>query len=149
LSERFLPLRVCIDCGKRALYPSDLESFKKDKKGRYGRANLCKECKNRRTRAYYQNHKQKFQSYQREYRKKHKEQYNRNNRVYKSRHQQQIAVENLAYRLVPLGSRCEHCGSTENLCRHHPDYTKPFSIVTLCHSCHMKLHSKSGILGEN
>jgi len=148
LSELFLPLRVCMDCGKRALYPHQLEGFKKDKKGRYGRANLCKECKNRRTRVYYQKNKRHFQEYQREYREGHKDDYNINNRRYKERHRKQIVAENIAYRLVPLGESCEVCGSTENLCRHHPDYAKPLVILTLCHSCHMDLHSKGGILGD-
>jgi hypothetical protein len=37
---------------------------------------------------------------------------------------------------------CENCGSTENLQRHHFDYNDPYKIVTLCFSCHRKLHNR-------
>ncbi len=33
--------------------------------------------------------------------------------------------------------RCEICDSTESLQAHHPDYTFPSIVVTLCRSCHM------------
>ncbi len=43
-------LRKCIDCGKEALDEADLEGFMKRKKAPHGRANLCKSCRNARTR---------------------------------------------------------------------------------------------------
>ena len=36
--------------------------------------------------------------------------------------------------------KCENCGSTASLVRHHPDYSKPLDTVTLCKSCHGKIH---------
>jgi len=44
----------------------------------------------------------------------------------------------LARANIPLGSKCEECGSTENLERHHPDYSKPLETQTLCRACHLK-----------
>jgi hypothetical protein len=38
---------------------------------------------------------------------------------------------------------CEVCGSTENLERHHEDYSKPSDVKVLCTSCHKKLHHKT------
>ena len=46
----------------------------------------------------------------------------------------------LAYKLVPIGERCEDCGATGRLDRHHEDYAKPLEIQTLCRSCHKKRH---------
>lgn len=43
-------LRKCIDCGKEALDEMDLELFMKRKTAPHGRANLCKKCRNTRTR---------------------------------------------------------------------------------------------------
>lgn len=35
---------------------------------------------------------------------------------------------------------CEHCGSSDNLHMHHPDYDKPLLVLTLCADCHVKDH---------
>lgn len=43
-------------------------------------------------------------------------------------------------RSIPIGDKCEICGATEGLEKHHPDYSKPLEVITLCRSCHMKLH---------
>lgn len=45
---------------------------------------------------------------------------------------------------LPPMEKCEHCGSTDkdDLVRHHPDYSKPYETVTLCHGCHAKLHAE-------
>lgn len=47
-----------------------------------------------------------------------------------------------AQRNLNLKPCCEICGSKENLQRHHLDYTQPYKIVTLCFSCHRKLHNR-------
>jgi hypothetical protein len=39
-------------------------------------------------------------------------------------------------------SNCEHCGTTEKLQMHHPDYSKPLEFLTLCKDCHEKLHAE-------
>lgn len=41
------------------------------------------------------------------------------------------------------GKQCEHCGSTENLQRHHPSYESEDFII-LCQTCHAKLHVEHG-----
>jgi hypothetical protein len=37
---------------------------------------------------------------------------------------------------------CEKCGSKEGLEKHHPNYSKPLEIVTLCKCCHMEEHGR-------
>ena len=32
---------------------------------------------------------------------------------------------------------CRDCGATEDLEKHHPDYSEPLNIVWLCRKCHM------------
>jgi len=39
---------------------------------------------------------------------------------------------------IPLGSKCEECGSTKQLEHHHEDYSKPLEVRTLCKSCQHK-----------
>jgi len=41
---------------------------------------------------------------------------------------------------IPVGKECLFCGSKDNLVRHHPDYSKPLEVLTLCQSCHMRGH---------
>ena len=38
------PLRKCKHCGLEAHTEKELEAFKKDKRGLYGRTNVCKKC---------------------------------------------------------------------------------------------------------
>jgi hypothetical protein len=42
---------------------------------------------------------------------------------------------------VQRGKQCESCGSIINLEGHHPDYSKPKKVITLCRLCHRKIHS--------
>lgn len=53
---------------------------------------------------------------------------------------QKMQVEELARQNIPLGSECLICHTTERLCRHHQNYSKPLEIVTLCYSHHNFIH---------
>lgn len=111
---------------------------------------------------YYQTHKEqwvqyrkefneKYPEYYKEYRQNHKEQirawnlkhseyYQEYQREYKKNNPQIVNAQNVAENNCPLGQYCEFCNSTENLERHHPDYTEPKIIVTVCVSCHRWIH---------
>lgn len=45
-----------------------------------------------------------------------------------------------AKRNVPMESKCQICGSTNNLQRHHWRYDKPLLVATLCKQCHAIQH---------
>ena len=36
---------------------------------------------------------------------------------------------------------CLFCGATENIHKHHKDYTRPLDVTWLCASCHRRLHA--------
>lgn len=36
--------------------------------------------------------------------------------------------------------KCELCGGGNNIDAHHEDYGKPYDVVWLCRSCHMRVH---------
>ena len=61
-------------------------------------------------------------------------------REYCIHHRFEVSVRDQARYHVPLASSCELCDSTENLERHHLDYSEPLIIVTLCTSCHQYIH---------
>ncbi len=76
------------------------------------------------------NHPGVFPQYYKEYRKNHPEKAKATNASRKSYH--------------PGTGKdfCESCGSKINLEGHHPNYSEPFEIITLCRYCHKYLHSK-------
>jgi len=45
-----------------------------------------------------------------------------------------------ALRAFPVVQPCEVCGSTQDINRHHDDYTKPLEIRWLCSPCHWETH---------
>lgn len=61
---------------------------------------------------------------------------------------QKFRAQHIASRLVPLDSKCADCHITETLERHHPDYSKPLVVVTLCKICHEARHNagETGVL---
>lgn len=43
-------------------------------------------------------------------------------------------------RYIEREDKCAKCGATENLERHHPDYSNPNLVITLCRACHRQEH---------
>ena len=55
---------------------------------------------------------------------------------YRLNHPEKYKARLNADKNVLLGPCCFKCGSTEHLERHHPDYSKPLEVITLCRNCH-------------
>lgn len=55
---------------------------------------------------------------------------------WRRRNLEKMRAEVYAFRHVPLKPKCEVCGGTEGRQKHHPDYTKPLLVITLCKKCH-------------
>lgn len=53
---------------------------------------------------------------------------------------------NVIYRLaqkVGMDDSCSRCGvKDKRLVRHHPDYSKPQDILTVCDKCHRAIHKE-------
>lgn len=60
---------------------------------------------------------------------------------------EKATVRKQAQRAVAL-EKCEACGATENLQRHHPDYSQPLLVQVLCQTCHTKAHQEMGDWGK-
>jgi hypothetical protein len=78
--------------------------------------------------------------YQRNYMKQWYPNHTESYRQYKQLNRQKVNAEAFARRHSSLSSQCELCGSTENLERHHPDYSEPTITVTVCRLCHTFIH---------
>lgn len=80
-------------------------------------------------------------SYYRELYRKNPEYFNSRNRQWRRTHKKANSAETLAGLKTTLENQsCQQCGSTSNLNRHHPDYSKPYEVIILCSKCHNRLH---------
>ena|SRR6185369_6008396 len=53
-----------------------------------------------------------------------------------------------AQRAFPKPDACQHCGTTSELQRHHPDLSDALSVVILCQPCHAAEHVARGTWGQ-
>lgn len=79
---------------------------------------------------------------QREYAKDWYDKHKESAKAYRDQNQDKIMARNVAYRHVEIGGACEYCGSTDNLDRHHPDYSQAEIVVTVCRRCHVAIHGE-------
>lgn len=118
-------------CSKCGLI-KDLEEFWKSPRNKGGLRTWCKTC---------------FNQYDREIRSPRRratEKYNAMHRAGQRRYiknHPEVAKAHKVSRLIPLAPQCEECGTINaHLHKHHPDYSKPRQVVTLCVPCHEKVH---------
>lgn len=97
----------------------------------YKAARKCKGCAREYNRRYH-NEVEKFT-----------ERYKRDHRIaqanYRQKYPERVRAQQAAQN-VPANNSCERCGVTSPLHKHHPDYSKPKQVVTLCVPCHEKEH---------
>lgn len=64
---------------------------------------------------------------------------------YCKRHPEVIKAHNYIHNhKITLKNNCEFCNNNFNLEGHHPDYNKPYFIITVCKLCHSKIHYIGG-----
>lgn len=94
--------------------------------------------------------KQCHREYLRQYRKqdKEKERHRKEMKAYRERHPQRVKAQAEAgrNRKKLLREACESCGSTGRLHMHHPDYSKPLEVLTVCMPCHELIHHQGKTL---
>lgn len=84
-----------------------------------------------------------------ETRRKHRERYAKNPSYYYSRTEQwakdnpeKVAAGTNARRYAKKRDHCEVCGAKNlDLVMHHEDYTRPLDVLTLCETCHKRVHA--------
>lgn len=138
-------LKKCRNCGKTAISIGDLEAFVPYNRGFLGRDNLCKECKRKQSRQRYYENPEPFNARAREFQEKHADKKSAGHKRYVKEFPEKIQAEKKAQLNIKIDKPCVVCGSTENLQRHHPDYSKPLEVVILCPACHGKIHRKGAL----
>jgi hypothetical protein len=148
--EMPVPLLPCSKCHRDL--PPEAFSINNGAKYRLCRHAFCKECgrlkyENEGGLAYHQqwraSHLEKCREANREYFKTVGGKRARSNGVL--RHQKKYVERSHArqkawrHRDELLKDACEICGSTKDLMLHHPDYSQPLLVQTLCQSCHQKI----------
>lgn len=107
----------------------DLNDYYNDKSRPDGKAYHCKNC----IRLYLQQYRQsdKFKAYAR-----------RKAKVWSGANPEKVKAHRIArrYKTELKRDACEKCGKVEGLEMHHPDYTKPQYVLTLCVRCHKLEH---------
>ena len=111
-------IRTCKECGEtKNLKEFIADRIYKDKK--YYK-HICRKC---------------FQIKQREYQRLYKKQQYSSTKNKAKIYGQARQKQNLIKK-----SFCESCGDLDKLHMHHPDYSKPLEVITLCVGCHEKQH---------
>lgn len=132
-------LRKCNKCGFEAYTTKDLELFKTHSRYDpylssypYGKDPICLKC--------YREYDNKAH---REARKDPAKKAKANEAVMANYHKdpKKQRARDYSFRFLEADNTCAFCGATDvPLEKHHPDYKRPNFIVTLCRSCHHKLH---------
>ena len=72
---------------------------------------------------------------------KNRESKRKGEKIYAKKYPERINAGQIARR-IPLGKKCQICGSTIKLERHHWRYDKPKLFATFCKECHMAQHRR-------
>lgn len=59
-------------------------------------------------------------------------------------HPDRVVARNVA-RFNMVSQPCEVCNSTDNIQRHHHNYTKPLDVIQFCRKHHKEIHSWDSI----
>lgn len=123
--------RRCCVC--KVLKPKT--GFYKDKAQPLGYSHRCKECDKSFAKEKYSKYKLSKEWW------KARSKYNLR---YREKYPEKHKAHNLAnyHKDILKKPSCETCeSSSKKLHMHHPDYSKPLEVITLCYSCHAKTHA--------
>jgi hypothetical protein len=82
------------------------------------------------------------QAYLKKYRQteEYKKSHRKTNYKWIRNNKEKVKAHSFVKRYNLIRNVCEFCGKDEVLHAHHPDYSEPKKIITLCALCHSKIH---------
>lgn len=121
--------KICTKCGKFKKW----DEFASHVTKMDGHAYECRDCGKEHSRLYYQAHKEKWRV---------------NERLSQVRHPQKWKARALVREAIRVGNlhreSCHICFDPKTEA-HHPDYSKPLTVMWLCKKHHMEQHRKYGV----
>ena len=113
------------------------DNFYKDSTRKSGVGSRCKSCARLMSRIRYPEDKTTEQ---------YKTRHVKNSRLYVEKYPDRQKARLLAKKANLKKEACEQCGLKDTLHMHHPDYSQPLNVITLCVSCHEIVHHGVGVM---
>jgi len=110
----------------------------------------CKKCTSECSKIYRERNKKRLREnlkrWKRENHDRHLEHGKKSQIKYRNNNQEKVKAHMIARKAL-LKGYCEICGDSGKedsgrLERHHPNYYLPMDIITVCRSCHIKIHKE-------
>lgn len=132
----------CGRCGEE----KPVSEFNRMSSSADGRQGYCRRCNALQRRNHYAANSDAENDRQRAYNQANREAIQARNRRYNSLNPDRVRATGLVNYAVKSGElphistqQCAGCGQ-QAVEYHHPDYSRPFDVVPLCHSCHKRVH---------
>ena len=127
-------MKTCKRCGLNKPI-TEFSRSGKIYKGKIYRRLVCNRCVHMVRRGYIKAYVLEHKKQVLEQRKKGQRKYAKNNPIKIKAHH----IANQNKETIKKG-KCEKCSETEDLHMHHPDYTRPDYVLTLCRTHHIGVH---------
>ena len=148
-------MKKCTECEEE----KELSYFGKRKSKKDGLNVKCKDCINIYLKGIRIKNHVKILENQKRYRDNHKELIYNDNIKYRNNNKEKLFEINsrpvnkfknkarfsAKWKISLVGKKCEVCGDTKFLQRHHNDYNKHLDITILCRNCHVKWHNENKV----
>ena len=120
-------MKTCVRCKVK----KKINEFYKSRKALDGHSSWCKPCFEFSHTRWKNNNMEKYKELQ-----------VKAQRRYRSRNPEKTKAHSISHRKKNelIKSSCEVCGSGHKLNMHHPDYSRPSWVITLCTHCHWNRH---------
>lgn len=102
----------------------------------------CKECEKARKKIWYRGNLKEHRHKRAEWQTKNMALHTKHVEAYEARHPERKDAR-IKARPIPMPDKCDKCGSRGQICKHHPDYSKPKDVKFLCLDCHKKEHNRT------
>lgn len=120
---------TCTKC----LVEKQNSEFNMDRRSKSGIQSACKVCSNLASRKWYLKNAKEKKAYKMNY------YYANSSKVFSHN----LINNSIKYGLIDPPENCSRCTATSenaNMVYHHPDYNHPAIVISLCKSCHYKVH---------
>lgn len=140
-----LSMRTQKRCG-RCDEEKPVSEFNRMRSAADGRQAYCRQCNALSRRAYYAENRETEHAKMLAYTRENRDAIQRRARRYREQYPERVRATSMVNHAVKSGElphistqQCACCGQ-QAVGYHHPDYSRPFDVVPLCHSCHKRTH---------